>query len=215
MDKQLLDLGRRCLEQLLDGASGFALDIPDGAEAPTNTRLRPDAVWVLGSGSEEWRFLDEAKSTLWPNGVAAMAAQAKALAAETEADRLLVIVPRVTDRTAEFLRREGIDYIDLRGNIRVAVPGRILVMTRGGRESTVDDFPFPQDRIANPFAGKASRIVRALLVEPRRWWGVTELAERVEVSAGMAVNTLRTLETDLYVQRDSRRVAHDTVVREP
>jgi len=34
---------------------------------------------------------------------------------------------------------------------------------------------------------------------------VTELAERVEVSAGMSVKTLRTLEADLYVRRDRRR----------
>ena len=124
-----------------------------------------------------------------------MAAQAKALAADTGADRCLVIVPRVTDRTAEFLRRQGIDYIDLRGNIRVSVPGRVLVMARTERGASSVDLPFPKDRIANPFAGKASRIVRVLLAEPPRWWGVTELADRVEVSAGTSVKTLRALET--------------------
>ena len=205
MDKQLLDLGRRRLEQLLDGASGFALLIPDGAETPAKPRLRPDAVWRLCSASDEWRFLVEVKKTLWPSCVEAMAAQAKALAADTGADRCLVIVPRVTDRTAEFLRRQGIDYIDLRGNIRVSVPGRVLVMARTERGASSVDLPFPKDRIANPFAGKASRIVRVLLAEPPRWWGVTELADRVEVSAGMSVKTLRALETDLYVRRDRRR----------
>lgn len=203
MQAKLIEFGRRSLEQVLVGETGFDM-VADGVSSLESGRA-PDALWVLRSGSQEWRFLVEVKSTLWPSGVAAMAAQAKALAAETEADRCLVIVPRVTDRTAEFLRREGIDYIDLRGNVRVSVPGRILVMARGGGASTDDDFPIPKDRIANPFAGKASRIVRALLAEPRRWWGVTELAERVEVSAGMSVKTLRTLEADLYVRRDRRR----------
>jgi len=203
MEFKLVESGRRSLEQILVGETGFEL-VAGGVGSPI-TRGDADAVWVLRANSEEWRFLVEVKSTLWPSGVAAMAAQAQALAAETDADRCLVIVPKVTERTAEFLRREGIDYIDLRGNIRVSVPGRILVTARGGGKSTDDDFPFPRDRIANPFAGKASRIVRALLAEPRRWWGVTELAERVEVSAGMSVKTLRTLETDLYVQRDRRR----------
>ena len=185
MEAKLVEFGRRSLEQVLVGETG--LDLVAGGVGFPETGRTPDAVWVLRSGSEEWCFLVEVKSTLWPSGVAAMAAQAKALAAETDADRCLVIVPRVTDRTAEFLRREGIDYIDLCGNIRVSVPGRILVMVRGGRESTVDDFPLPKDRIANPFAGKASRIVRALLAEPRRWWGVTELAERVEVTGDGAI----------------------------
>lgn len=145
-----MESGRRSLEQILVGETG--LDLVVGGVSFPETGRTPDAVWVLRSGSEEWRFLVE--STLWPSGVAAMAARAKVLAAETEADRCLVIVPRVTDRTAEFLRREGIDYIDLRGNIRVSVPGRILVTARGGRESTDDDFRFPKDRIANPFAGR-------------------------------------------------------------
>ena len=205
MDKRLLDLGRLRLENVLDGASGLELATTDGTEPPTATGRIPDVIWVLRSGSDEWRLLVEVKSTLWPRGVEAMAAQAKSLAAEAEADRCLVIVPRVTERTGKFLERYGIDYIDLRGNIRVTVPGRILVMARGGREASLDDFPVPKDRIANPFAGKASRIVRALLAEPRRWWGVTELADRVEVSAGMSVKTLRALEVDLYVRRDRRR----------
>ena len=80
-------------------------------------------------------------------------------------------------------------------------------MARGVREPSAPYLPDQKDRIANPFAGKASRIVRALLAEPRRWWGVTELAERVDVSAGLSVKTLRTLEADLYVRRDRRRRA--------
>ena len=200
-----LEYGRRCLERLLDGASGLALVTLNVGEKRTTSHRRPDAVWGLRSDSDEWRFLVEVKTTLWPSGVEAMAAQVKPLAADVEADRCLVIVPRVTDRTAEFLRRQGIDYIDLRGNIRVSVPGRVLVMARTERGASSVNLPLPKDRIANPFAGKASRIVRALLAEPLRWWGVTELADRVEISAGMSVKTIRALETDLYVRRDRRR----------
>lgn len=205
MDKHLLDLGRSHLEQLLDSASGLELETTHVAVGHSAGDRSPDAVWLLRSGSDEWRFLVEFKSTLWPSGVKTLAAKATALAAEVDADRYLVIVPRVTERTGKFLERCGIDYIDLRGNIRVNVPGRLLVRSRGGPEASPDDLPIPKDRIANPFAGKASRIVRALLAEPLRWWGVTELAETVEVSAGLSVKTLRALETDLYIRRDHRR----------
>lgn len=204
MEAKLIEFGRRFLEEILDGETGLELVATDIGSA-TATRRIPDAMWVLRSGADEWRFLVEVKSTLWPNGVAAMAAQAKKLAADTKAHRCLVIVPRVTSRTAELLRRQGVDYIDLRGNLRVAVPGRILVVASRGRSVSAKDPPIPKDRIANPFAGKASRIVRALLAEPRRWWGVTELARTVDVSAGMSVKTLRALEADLYVRRDRRR----------
>ena len=82
MDKQLLDLGRQRLENVLDEASGLELATTDGVEPPTATARIPDAIWVLRSGSDEWRLLVEVKSTLWPRGVEGMAAQAKALAAE-------------------------------------------------------------------------------------------------------------------------------------
>ena len=122
MDKRLLDLGRQRLENVLDEASGLELAMTDGVELPTATARIPDAIWVLRSGSDEWRLLVEVKSTLWPRGVEGMAAQAKALAAEAKADRCLVIVPRVTERTGKFLERYGIDYIDLSGNtLRVTV----------------------------------------------------------------------------------------------
>ena len=162
---------------------------------------------TLRAGPDEWRLLVEAKRTLWPRGVQALADNAGALTAEVQADRCLVVAPRLTDRTREFLEREGIDYIDLRGDIRVTVPGRMLVLAHGVGDPSAPRLPDQKDRVANPFAGKASRIVRALLAEPRRWWGVTELADRVDVSAGHSVKTLRTLETDLYVRRDRRRRA--------
>jgi len=204
MKRQLLDLGRRRLERLLDGATGLELAMTVDAELLAAAE-RADAMWILRSGADEWRFLVQVKSALWPRGVGDLAARIKTLALEAEADRCLVIVPRVTARTGEFLERNGIDYIDLRGNIRITVPGRIHVVASEGREGTAYDLPIPKDRIANPFAGKASRIVRALLAEPRRWWGVTELAHSVGVSAGMSVKTLRALEADLYVRRDRRR----------
>lgn len=148
----------------------------------------------------------------------ALAAQAGALAAEAKADRCLVVAPRLTDRTREFLERQGIDYIDLRGDIRVTVPGRLLVMTHRVREPSAPYLPDTKDRVANPFAGKASRIVRALLAEPRRWWGLTELAERLTcLGVGYGLSRLSAAKfiepfaparvVDIYLERDPMDLA--------
>lgn len=204
MKNQLLDLGRRRLEQVLDGETGFEL-VSGGVEVPVTEGRLADAIWVLRSGTDQWRLLVELKTTLWPRGVEAMAAQVKALAADAKADRCLVVAPRLTQRTRESLRRRGIDYIDLRGTLRVMVPGRLLLVTHGVGGASADDLPALKDRIANPFKGKASRIVRALLANPQLWWRVTELADTVKVSAGQAVKTLRTLEADLFVRRGHHR----------
>lgn len=204
MEKQLLDLGRQCLEQVLDGETGFEL-VSDQVEVPVAEGWQADAIWVLRSGDDEWRLLVELKTILWPRGVEALAARVKTLAANAKADRCLVVAPRVTERTREFLERQGIDYIDLRGDIRVMVPGRLLLVAHGVAGPTTDDLPDLKDRIANPFKGKASRIVRGLLANPQQWCRVTELAKTVRVSAGLCVKTLRTLEADLYVRRDRHR----------
>ena len=204
MEKRLLDVGRQWLKQVLDGATGFEL-VSDRVDVPLAERGRADAIWVLRSGDEEWRLLVELKTTLWPRDVEGLAAQARTLAADAKADRCLVVAPRLTERTRELLQRQGMDYIDLRGDLRVMVPGRLLLVAHGVAGPTIDELPDRKDRIANPFKGKASRIVRALLANPRQWFRVTELAETVKVSAGLCVKTLRTLETDLHVRRDRHR----------
>ncbi len=85
MEAKLIEFGRRSLEQVLVEETGFELVAGGvGSSEPGRT---PDAVWVLRSGSEEWRFLVELKSTLWPSGVAAMAAQAVVLKALTFENR--------------------------------------------------------------------------------------------------------------------------------
>ena len=166
---------------------------------------RSDAIWALGSASGESRFLVEARTNIWPRDVGPVSARLKASATGLDADRCVIVAPRLTERTRELLRRAEIDYIDLRGAVRLAVPGQLLILAQDDQETIADYSSDRSGRIVNPFRGKASRVVRALLSEPRRWWGVTELAERVEVSAGLSVKTLKTLEDDVYVRRDSDR----------
>ncbi len=191
------------MRKLLDSASGFQLDSSMREEQGGARRV--DAVWALRSGSDEARLVIEAKTSIWPRDVGPVSARLKASAATLGADRCVIVAPRVTERTRQLLERAGVDYIDLRGEVRLAIPGRLLIVTRGGKEAPGDYGPDRSGRIVNPFRGKASRIVRALLADPQRWWGVTELAERVGVSAGLSVKTLKTLEGDVYVRRDSDR----------
>lgn len=211
-DGKLLDAGEACLRKLLDSASGFQLDSSmSGAQAGAQG---VDAVWLLRSGSDEARLLIEAKTNIWPRDVGPVSARLEAAAAALNADGCVLVAPRVTERTRDLLQRAGVDYIDLRGQVRLVIPGRLLIVARGGKQApgakqTAGVYGLNRgDRIMNPFRGKACRIVRALLAEPRRWWGVTELAEQVDVSAGLSVKTLKTLQRDVYVRRDSdRRVA--------
>lgn len=200
---KLLDAGEACLRKILDSASGFQLDSSmRGAQAGAQG---VDAVWLLRSGSDEARLLIEAKTSIWPRDVDPVSARLKAAAAALNADGCVLVAPRVTERTRDLLQRAGVDYIDLRGQVRLVIPGRLLIAAQGGKQAPDVYGPDRSDRIVNPFRGKASRIVRALLADPQRWWGVTELAECVGVSAGLSVKTLKTLERNIYVRRDQGR----------
>ncbi|MXW67384.1 MAG: hypothetical protein F4Z72_10345 [Gemmatimonadales bacterium] len=202
-DGKLLDAGEACLRKILDSASGFQLDSSmSGAQVGAQG---VDAVWRLRSDSDEACLLIEAKTNIWPRDVAPVSARLKAAAAALDADGCVLVAPRVTERTRDLLQRAGVDYIDLRGQVRVVIPGRLLIVAQGAQQAPGAYSPDRNDRIVNPFRGKASRIVRALLAEPQRWWGVTELAECVGVSAGLSVKTLKTLERNIYVRRDQDR----------
>lgn len=200
-EDRLLEAAYARLRDLLAEGTGFEI-VPAARESPP-----VDAVWTLRSATGDSRLLVEAKTSIWPRDVDRVAEQLRKYAEAVDADRRLIVSPSLTERTRDLLRRAEIDYIDLRGAVRVSIPGRILIASRSEEDASTDASSYRRDRIANPFRGKASRLVRALLVEPDRWWGVTELAETVDVSAGLAVKTLKTLEDEAYVARSEQRKA--------
>ncbi len=196
---EVLAAGFGRLRDTLREGSGFELlQVPAGLSMA-------DAVWAIKSTTGQARVVVEAKTAIWPRDVERVAAQLRVSGADEQADRCLVVAPSLTKRTRELLRRSDIDYVDLRGEVRVTIPGRLLILASGERNDSTEGKWYRRDRIANPFQGKASRVVRALLAEPGRWWGVTELAGRVDVSAGLVVKTLNGLEDEAYVRRNEDR----------
>jgi len=198
-EKELLEAGYDRLRDTLREGSGFGL-----SRLPVR-RSGADAIWAINTVAGEARVVVEAKTAIWPRDVERVAAQLRAYRTEEQVDRCLVVAPSLTKRTRELLQRWDIDYVDLRGEVRVTIPGRLLILSGGVRRESAEGKSYSRDRIANPFQGKASRVVRALLAEPGRWWGVTELAARVDVSAGLAVKTLNSLEDEAYVRRNEGR----------
>lgn len=166
---------------------------------------KADAIWVIRSAAGESRVVVESKSTIWPRDVESVAARLRVCEVEDQAERRLLVAPSLTKRTRELLQRSDVDYIDAQGEMRIAIPGRLLILASGKKDASAYRRLYSRDRIANPFRGKASRVVRALLAESGRWWQVTELAECVDVSAALVVKTLNTLEDDRYVRRSADR----------
>lgn len=139
------------------------------------------------------------------------------LAAESDIDG--VVIERIPSGFDAAARELGVSYLDVRGRGRVVGPGFVYVAPgipvpqlawRGddlpGQQSPGMSSP-PQSpgrarpRVS-PFAPKASRIVRALLVDPQRRWRLSELSREVEVDPGNAHRVLNALVDAGFVERD-------------
>lgn len=96
-------------------------------------------------------------------------------------------------KARRFLQSRGISWMDLSGNADIRGPGlRVLVEGKPNR------FASP-GRPSTVFSPKASRLCRALLVEPSRWWLQSELVAATGLSTG-------------YVSKVIRRMADDDII---
>ncbi len=112
----------------------------------------------------------------------------------------VVVAPFLSSRTRERLEERGVGYVDLTGNIRVALDRPALFVLARGAERD----PRREERPARTLKGaKAGRVVRALcdFAPPV---GVRELAGRAEIDPGYASRVLTLLEKEDLIRRESR-----------
>ncbi len=110
---------------------------------------------------------------------------------------LVLAAPRIGAKYQRLLQERGISYADLAGNIFLSAPG-VLVKIEGG------ELPhhLRPPRRKNPFADKASLILRVLFADRQRSWGIRELAREAGVAVGWASDIAKVLEQRFYVSRD-------------
>lgn len=107
----------------------------------------------------------------------------------------VLVVPYMGPKARAFVQGRGMSWLDLSGNADIRGPGlRILVQGRPNRFAT-------PGRPSTAFSPKASRLSRAMLVEPERWWLQAELAEATQLSAGYVSKVISRLQEDRLVER--------------
>jgi hypothetical protein len=112
----------------------------------------------------------------------------------------VLVAPFLSARTRELLEENEISYMDLTGNIRIAVDNPPLFIQSMGALRT----PWREERLYQSLKGaKAGRIVRALcdLSPPL---GVRQLADIVQTDPGYVSRVLAFLEREDLIQRQSR-----------
>lgn len=90
------------------------------------------------------------------------------------------VAPYFSEEACRLCREAGIGFFDLAGNTGLDTPQAYIEVT--GK-------PNPNAgtlRAHKPFEGKAERIVRTLMLAPKRRWSMRELAATAQVSLGLA-----------------------------
>jgi hypothetical protein len=107
----------------------------------------------------------------------------------------MVAAPYITGQSAAMVRRNGCGYLDLAGNCYLAFDN-VLIQKEGRPNVGLIRRP-----LKTLFAPRATRVIRALLVERDRAWRLDELGRAVGVSLGHAHNVIKRLEEHDWVER--------------
>jgi hypothetical protein len=151
---------------------GISLSVQQAADSQISI------LHLIANGSEAW-LRAVPLSQPYPSALRRLRAR------RDDFDAVIVShIPPGLQKAAEEL---GVSYLDPRGYGRIVQPGFFYFASSSWPRSV----SLPQRR--SPFAPKASRIVRALLAEPQKEWGLSEIARSVDLDPGNAYKVLGSL----------------------
>lgn len=198
-----------------------------------NVREQPeqpfDISFELRSGPNKIQVLGEVKSTFSPRLLEEIGPWIQKLKSLREDVAVAIIAPALSPQAQAFCAQNGIDFMDLAGNISINVPGKFILQRSGMRARGTAIAQSSKERTINVFSGRTSRILRVLLEKPKSWTisdiarelitesvRFREIAPRArslnfEISLGSVSKAVASLEDQLWV----RRRGADIVVAEP
>lgn len=141
-----------------------------------------------------------ARNRIEPKDVATIVQRLTGNGRSGDGDVPVLVAPFLSARTRERLEQQEVGYLDLTGNVRVALDRPALFVRTEGAERD----PRREERPARTLKGaKAGRIVRALC-DFARPLGVRELAGRATTDPGYVSRVLTLLESEDLVHRKVR-----------
>ena len=188
-----------------------------------------DVSFEVRSGSNRIQVLGEIKTAFSPRQLEEIAPWIQRIKSFRPDVAIAVIAPALSTQAQAFCIQNGIDFLDLAGNISINVPGKFTLQRSGMRASGITSSSASNGQWnINVFSGRSSRILRVLLEKSQRW-SITGLAKELElettrfrnvasdtkiafeISFGAVSKAIASLEEQLLI----RRRDGDIVVPEP
>jgi hypothetical protein len=147
-----------------------------------NVREQPeqpfDISFELRSGLNRVQVWGEIKPTFSPRLLEEIRPWIRRLKSLRTDISVAVLAPLLSPQAQAFCLQNGVDFLDLAGNVFINVPGK-FTLQRSGMRASGPLGPAPESaRNANVFSGRFSRVLRVLLQNPRSWT-VTEIAREL------------------------------------
>ena len=108
----------------------------------------------------------------------------------------------ISKRGASICKENNIGYIDLAGNCYLGL--KEVYIEKVGEEQVKRT----RGILKKIFSPKSTRIIRALLEEPKRLWRIKELFQTVEVALGYTHEVINKLLQEGYIIRDEKKRIH-------
>jgi hypothetical protein len=186
-----------------------------------------DVEFQLESGKRRILIYGEIKAAVSPKLLEEIGPWIRRMRALRPDAAFALISPFLTARSQAYCVENGIDFLDLAGNISINLPG-VFTLQRLGKRGEPNATRDNQSPPTNVFSGRSSRILRVLLerIKPR---SLTQIAGELEeetnrtsrdfntsklafgVSMGAISKALSSLEEQLWIRRQNSLV----VVPEP
>lgn len=157
----------------------------------------PSAVAEVRLQDRSFRLIIVMKSIGQPRQAREAAAQLLNLSSQAIRSYPLFIAPYISSDAAKLCRESGVGYADLAGNCCIAFEGVYIL-----REGRPNPF-FSRRKIISLYQPAASRILRVLLVNPRKSWKVLALAAEARVSVGTVSNVGNALLNQEWIEKES------------
>ncbi len=123
--------------------------------------------------------------------------QLKSIAGRTQPPATPVLIaPFLSPSTRELCTQEGVSYLDLEGNARLAFGSVYLEIT------TPHTPPVARREHKSLFKGRSAQVLRVLLTFPNRNWKLSELSLAAKVSIGHVSNVRSSLQDREWARRD-------------
>ncbi len=149
-------------------------------------------------GSEAKTLICEVRPLGQPRHVREALTRLRGLREQIPGAYPVVVAPYISPQSAGLIRQNNSGYLDLSGNCYLAFDN-VQIEKEGKPNARPTNRP-----LKALFAPRATRIVRALLVERDRSWRLEELGRAVSVSLGHVYNVVKRLEDLEWIERASQ-----------